>query len=82
MSDPVRKVQLEGSGIRMISGIKVGYLKYTFNVNNKYKRAYGIDMFFCNKKNIYYKIEIIGLDKSADEFKPVAEKVFESLVIQ
>jgi hypothetical protein len=48
LSDPNRKIMIEESGIKIVSGIKVGYLKYTFRVNNKFGRSYGIDLFFCN----------------------------------
>jgi hypothetical protein len=84
LSDPVRGFKFEESGVRTMSGIKVGYLKYTFKVSNKFKfnRAYGLEVFFCNKRNIFYKIVFEGLNKPVDEFKSVAEKVFESLVIQ
>lgn len=84
LSDPVRGFEFEESGVRTISGIKVGYLKYTFKVSSKFKfnRAYELNIFFCNKKKIYYRIEIVGLNKPVNEFKSVAEKVFESLVIQ
>jgi hypothetical protein len=82
MSDPVRGFEFEESGVRTMSGIKVGYLKYTFNVSNKFNRAYGLEVFFCNKSNVYYKIVFEGLNKAVDEFKSVAEKVFESLEIQ
>ena len=84
LSDPVRKIKIEDSGIKVVSRISVGYFKYTFrvSVNKKINRSFGIDMFFCDERNIYYRIEITGLNKSVEEFKTVAEKIFESLSIQ
>jgi hypothetical protein len=44
-------------------------------------RAYEIDLLFCNKGFIYHQVEIVGLNSPIDEFKNVAEKVFNSLKI-
>lgn len=83
LGDPVRKIEIEKSGIKMISALGVGFIKYTYRVKIKsiFTRSYAIEVFFCNKKNIYYEMEIISLNKSVADFKPIAEKVFESLSI-
>jgi|GEM_PF-3243880 len=77
LSDPVRKIVFEESGVKTVSGIKVGYLKYTFS-SYKSGRSYGIDLFFCNQENIFFKLVIKGINKNVKEFKSIANRVYQS----
>jgi hypothetical protein len=76
-SDTVRKIICEESGIKIVSGIKVGYIKYTF-ASLKSERSYGVDFFFRNRQNIFFNLVIRGINKNVREFKTTANKVFQS----
>jgi hypothetical protein len=81
LSDSIRRIIVEESGIKLISGIQIGYLKYTFATKYKHGRAYGLRLFFCNMEKIYFKLDIVGLKRPINEFKKVTEKIFSSLKI-
>ena len=81
LSDPHRKVQILDYGKAIITGKDVGYLKYTFENNNR-KRSYGIEVFFCDSNGFYYDIEIYSLDKSVDRFKKIGDSIFTSIALK
>ncbi|MDH7459820.1 hypothetical protein QEG73_00980 [Chitinophagaceae bacterium 26-R-25] len=80
-SDSNREVIILDWGLKMVNGVQVGYLKYSFKQNKDGARAYGIDVFYCNNRGISNKMEIRGIGESLESFKEIADRIFDSIDI-
>jgi hypothetical protein len=67
--------------IKEVNNQNVAVIRYTYVTRNK-TIHYGIHFFFRGKKNEFYEIELTSNVLSESAFKPIADKIFNSLILK
>ena len=73
-----KKIEFLETGIKQIGSTSVGYLKCKLTFK-KPQGAYMIQFFFKDSQNFYYEIQISNFKRTFTYFKPIADKIFNSL---